>query len=204
MKDIYIKEAIERAWHNEPARANLSKLAQSAVPELQKLFPKFEQIAFYTPNIEASKDVYRYLGCKTWMDDTVTARGRVGQREQKEPNTIINVATLAFNYDLGIELELIKYNAGMNWHRKAGRIEDDGHCSVPFLSHMAYHTEGMADEKKRLLNSGFHIVQDVRTISHTSVPLMESGRRYNYVIFATRDVLGFDVKVIERIEPVKG
>jgi hypothetical protein len=165
---------------------------------VQGLLPKFDQVAFYVPSIEDAKRNYRILGCTEWTDDVVTAVGTVGKEKD-----CTNVARLAFNYQLNTELELIRYSAGRNWHQEAnGRphVGEDGSCAAAFMSHMSYHVENMYDEVSRLTKFGFKVVQDVKTISHTNQYLLSTGRKYNYVIFDTRAMLGFDLKLIKRLE----
>lgn len=166
-----------------------------------------QQVAFYVPDMDRAKQAYRALGCKTWTDDIVTAQGKVhdgtfdDNGQIKWPKTIINVAHLAFNYELGTEIELIHYSAGANWHFAKGRIDADGQCSVPFASHMSYHVDDMPGEVLKFTRAGLRVIQDVRTVSHTNPYLVKNGRRYNYVVFDSRGILGFDVKLIKRLDP---
>lgn len=198
MKIETIQQAVVRAWnsyHQASKKQIDSKVADAISQEVNGLFPKFEQIAFYTPDMEAAKKQYALLGCKYWTEDIVTAKGQVGQTKD-----VINVAHLAFNYDLGTELELIRYEAGINWHNIERRVEGDGNCVASFLSHMSYHVDDMAAEQSRLVKLGFRLIQYVQTISHTAQHLKENRRTYKYAIFDTRRALGFDIKLIERIE----
>lgn len=168
----------------------------------QKLaLPKIEQIAFYTNDIDNAKLMYGQMyGVKDWKEDIVTARGRVWCPTGGEFGNggyelgVVNVAHLCFNYDLGFELELIKYESGMNWHANGRRIGDI------FPSHMAYHVEDMQKEVKRYEGAGLRVAQEVKTLSHTNEYLLTTGRKYHYVIFDSRNVLGFDLKLIKRIE----
>lgn len=165
---------------------------------VQGLFPKFEQIGFYTSDIAGTKKQYEGLGCKTWVDDTVVARGFVadGNLAGGDANDVYNVAHLAFNYDLGTELELITYKSGTNWHLAGGRVAP--YRTDPFLSHMSYHTQDMDTEIDRL--KSFKIAQRVDTLLHTNPFLVECGRLFKYCVFDTRKLLGFDVKIIQRVE----
>ncbi len=166
-----------------------------AIAAISAMFPRFTQVAFYTYNITSTKGYYWNLGCRNWIDDTVTAEGYIGGNKNKETN----VAQLAFNYDLGVELELITYLAGNNWHKHCGRLESDS----AFPSHMSYHVTGAerAELTRKFVKCGWPIVQDVTTISHTNNALISSGKRYRYVVFNSRVNIGFDIKLIERIEP---
>jgi len=168
---------------------------------------KIEQVAIYTPNIDQTIEEYRRrLGLKDWKLDMVMAEGRVlnpseaiTAPDEQQYTKGVNVAKLAFNYEQGFEFELIQYVAGPNWHEAAGRI-GNGWCREPFASHMSYHIEDMAGEMTRYINAGFRVAQEVRTVSHTSEHLLSIGRKYHYVIFDSRRVLGYDIKLIKRIE----
>lgn len=193
--DEAIREAIPAGFFPNEYEALKGKLFP--------LVPKFEQIAFYAPDMNLTKSMFSLLGCREWVNDTVTAKGTIGT--EHAPNQLlnaVNVADLSFNYDLRIELELIRYVAGANWHnfRNPHRVNEDGSAIAPFLSHMSYHVEDMAGEKMKYLRAGFHIIQDVQTLTHTNPFLQETKRRYNYVIFDTVSQLGFDLKLIKRIE----
>lgn len=192
-----IIDNLQKSWTDSVVpSAIIDAMAEGILP----LFPKFEQIAFYAPQPEAMKRMYRHLGCSNWIDDTVTAKGIVGDGKTET----INVADLSFNYDLGIELELIRYRAGPNWHQLRDAVDNYGDCVAPFLSHMSYHVEDMAAEKARFNTYGFKVIQDVRTISHTNPALTASGQKYRYVIFDTSRALGFDIKLIKRLPLAEG
>ncbi len=165
------------------------------------VFPKFDQIAFYVPDMDAAKRAYRALGCDTWVDDMVTAQGKIGVvKDSRKHPTEVNVAHLAFNYQLGIELELIQYKAGNNWHQVGGRVDEANSCAHPFASHMSWHTEDIAVEHSAFESKGLHVIQDVVTLSHTNPHLVESGRKYRYIIFDSRNLIGFDLKLIQRVD----
>jgi hypothetical protein len=58
----------------------------------------------------------------------------------------------------------------------------------------------MAIWKERMESESIPIIQEVYTQSHTNPFLLENGRRYHYVIFDTQRLLGFDLKLIRRID----
>lgn len=159
------------------------------------LLKKIEQIAFHTNDIDHTKDQYYPLGIRKWESDIVTAKGtlHISEYGDTEIREITNVARLEFNYDMEVELELIQYLAGDNWHSYQRR-------TGTFQSHMSYHVEDMQFEVQRLKNAGLRVIQEVKTLSHTNPHLLQNGRKYHYVIFDSRDKLGFDLKLIKRIE----
>lgn len=151
-----------------------------------------EQIALCPPNPERARALLGALGLKNWVEDTVVAAGKVWG----EPGT--NVAQLAFNYEntrpdcKPLELEVLHYTAGRNWMARRG----------PSVSHLGMHcTEEELDAfRRRFADLDIQVAQEVFTESHTNPFLLGNGRKYQYVIFDTRDVLGVDLKFIVRRE----
>ncbi len=163
---------------------------------------KIEQIAI------ASKDPLALItalnavfGLKegSWVHDLVTAQGKVFGVEA------INVAQLHFNYDLGFELEVLRYEAGNNWHNQRNKHpnedQEEDWLLPNVLSHIGFHVTEieMVDWRNKMLRLGFNIAQDVTTISHTN-PAIAGKRKYRYVVFDSIDKLGFDLKLIQRID----
>ena len=152
---------------------------------------KIEQIAFGCKNPEKVIQLLSALGLKNWICDVVIATGTIfGQ-----PGT--NKAHLYFNYDLGFELELLKYDNGLNWHEAR-----DSNCyeGEPFLSHLGYHVseKELSNVKAIMKIQNIPIIQEVFTNSHTNKAI-KGRRKYHYVIFDTRSLYGFDLKLIKRI-----
>jgi len=149
---------------------------------------KIEQIAFTGPSIKDLKYTFSLLGVDEWVQDTVTAKGKVFGDDAT------NVAELHFNYQMGFELELLEYKEGNNWlaHR-----DTDG----PQLSHMGLHVtrSQMENIKRDMYKAKIYIAQEVITQNHTNPGVQ--GRTYHYVVFDSRKRLGFDLKLIERIAP---
>jgi hypothetical protein len=125
-------------------------------------------------------------GIKDWVEDTVHARGLVCAA------TAENTAKLRFNYDsfAGKELEVLQYIAGENW------LQDfDG----AIVSHIGMHcSEHDLQHWFALMGRyGIAVIQEVFTDSHTN-PAIKDERRYHYVIFNTRGLIGTDMKFIVR------
>lgn len=152
---------------------------------------KMEQVAIATENPEKLIEALITAGVtsENWVRDTVTAEGTVFGEET------VNVANLYFNYDLGFELEILKYREGKNWHEKRKPVDGSN-----FLSHMGRHVDSleMARIKKDMELKGIGIAQEVYTLNHEN-PAIKGKRKYHYVVFDSRGVLGFDLKLIERI-----
>ena len=144
------------------------------------------------PNPERAIKFLRILGLETWVQDHVVAGGKVFG----EPGR--NEADLAFNYESTrpegkpLELEVLHYTSGPNW--VAGR--------EPMVSHLGMHctAEELNDFRQKFSALGVRVAQEVFTESHTNPFLLETGRRYQYVIFDTRGILGVDLKFIVRRE----
>jgi len=148
---------------------------------------KIEQIALCVANPAAAKALLTKLGAGEWANDHVVATGRV----KGVGGT--NEADLAFEYDMltdAKELEVLKYTDGRNW------MEREPDC----VSHLGMHCTAAELEEFRavLTQEGIPVVQEVRTLSHTN-PAIRFSRRYHYVIFGTRPILGVDLKFIVRL-----
>lgn len=144
---------------------------------------KIDQLAYIAYNDEDERRIKEALGLLNadWTEDEVVASGTV----RGVPG--VNKAKLLFNYDMGIEVEILRYIEGPNYasHLVAGRI-----C------HVGIHA--VAGQPAPTFNAP--IVQQVKTRSHTNEFLLKTGRRYQYTIYDTFSTLGAYMKVIERIE----
>lgn len=160
---------------------------------------KIDQLAFaaYSDEDEAAIKKQFRLTDADWVEDQVVASGYVrGARNAGEPRgESINVAKLLFNYDLGVELEILRYTKGHNYVAQAG-------IKPCHLCHIGAHVE-----KGKELPISFRewalacpVVQQVETKTHTNAFLVETGRRYRYTIYDTKPLLGVFFKVIERLE----
>ncbi len=146
---------------------------------------RIEQVALCPNDPVAARELLEAMGIGPWTDDVVVATGTVGGW------AATNVATLGFNYSAlsGNELELLYYTQGDNWMAGAeGRVSHIGtHCTE--------------EELKRWMEffaaRNIFIAQEVHTDSHTN-PAIKDSRRYHYVVFDTRSILGVDVKFIVR------
>ena len=153
-----------------------------------------EQIALNPPNPVEARKLLTALGMDEWVHDHVVAVGFVNGTDG-----LRNEADLAFNYQntrpegKPLELEILNYTNGANW--MAGR--------PPSVSHLGMHCteEELEQFATKLFNEmGIKIAQAVMTQSHTNPFLLETGRKYKYVIFDTRHILGVDLKFIVRRE----
>jgi hypothetical protein len=163
-------------------------LALPAPKEKPTPSPYFiEQVALACKNPDKLKHALRVIGLTEWATDEVVTRGRVFGGDVVE-----TPATLNFNYQLGnFEFELLTYhNEDDNW---LGRHEQEAG-----LSHMGLHVPDIDAAVALLVEAGYKIAQEVRTISHTN-PHIKDSRRYRYMILDTREHFGFDLKLIQRL-----
>lgn len=164
---------------------------------MQKFQFQIEQIALSIDQSRknAAMALLADLGMTEWHKDTVVAAGSVGLSPGQT-----NTAELAFNYQVGgkeklLELELLNYTEGDNFVRRALA----GTEASSIVTHIGMHvTAEQLEEVWRIMQGhGISTSQVVRTQSHTN-PVIKDSRRYTYAIFATRDLIGVDLKFIVR------
>ena len=151
-----------------------------------------EQVALCPKNPAAAVNLLKQLGLDNWVHDHVVAGGKVYGDPGK------NSADLAFNYESTrpdgkpLELEVLHYTSGPNWMA----------TRPPMVSHLGMHctTEELEQFRRKFSDMGIKVAQEVLTETHTNPFLLEQKRKYQYVIFDTRDILGVDLKFIVRRE----
>jgi hypothetical protein len=156
---------------------------------------KLDQLAFYCSTTIAAEELMADLGLSeaTWTYDTVTGNSKVTQGYSITGG--VNVAELSFNYDLGIELEIIRYIDGPHWHPPAMMA---GHR---FFSHVGAHLD---DGEPFPSMPHSRLVQETFTVSHTNAYLTDPnstafGRKYHYRIHEIGP--NTYIKFIRRIHP---
>lgn len=144
---------------------------------------KIDQLAYIAYNDADERNIKTALGMldADWIEDEVVASGTV----RGVPG--VNKAKLLFNYDMGVEVEILRYIDGPNYasHLVAGR-----------MCHVGIH----AATGQPAPTFDAPIIQQVKTRSHTNEFLLKTGRKYQYTIYDTFQALGVYMKVIERIE----
>jgi hypothetical protein len=150
-----------------------------------------EQIAIAPKDPVAAKKLLEDIGAVSWSEDHVSAEGAVFGRHGS------NEADLSFNYDIfaGKEFEILNYTIGDNWMDDISRGRDS-------VSHLGMHcsAEDLIKWRAFFAERKILVAQEVFTTSHTN-PVIAGKRKYNYVIFSTKDILGVDLKFIVRIDP---
>lgn len=146
---------------------------------------KIDQVAYISHSETDTRRIKEALGLQDaeWVEDICVARGTVRGKPSE------NKARLLFNYDMGIEVEILQYLEGDNYasNLSGGRI-----C------HIGIHSTVRPGPDVPTFPG--RIVQQVETLTHTNPFLIETGRQYRYTIFDTLGTLGVYTKVIERLE----
>lgn len=154
---------------------------------------KIDQLAFIARNDTDEMLIKRFLRLDKadWTEDHVVAKGYVRGVEGEAENT----AKLLFNYDLGVEVEILRYTDGPNYPEIGGVPSGN-------LAHIGMHVEKGSSVPEGLQDFVFAVpmIQQVITQSHTNEFLLSTGRRYRYTIYDTKPLFGVYLKVIERIE----
>ena len=151
---------------------------------------KFHQVAVYHIRPDTAVHEWAGMGYSNWVSDVATLIGTEwGHRSEK-------VGEMWFNYDiLPMELEYVHYSTTTR-HSGDGRT---GH--IPFISHMSTYVEDVDDTVKRI--SEEHDVEPYhkfQTSGHLNPSVKERGLTFREAIYDTRHLLGFDIKLIQRIE----
>lgn len=165
------------------------------LPEMSPLqgLLKIDQLAFIARSDTEETLIKRFLRLDKadWVEDYVVAEGYVRGHEGTQSNR----AKLLFNYDLGVEVEILRYIEGPNY-------PDEGAVPSGHLAHIGYHVEKGQKIPEPLDGFMFSapVIQQVVTKTHTNEFLITTGRRYRYTIYDTKPMFGVYMKVIERLE----
>jgi hypothetical protein len=150
---------------------------------------KIEQLALNPKNTGDAFLLMQLLGMTEWTHDSASAKGTVFGAPTE------NVGQLSFNYDSKpLELEILSYSSGRNW------LQAHNSDRESIASHIGMHctAEELSEWHKRLTDFGVRVAQEVTTTNHTN-PNVPKDRRYKYVIYDTRDIIGVDLKFIVRL-----
>jgi len=156
---------------------------------------KMDQVAYLVHSREEGDKLKAKLGLdkSAWLEDIVTARSWVWSAKGTKER-LINIAQLQFNYSMGIELEILRYLSGPNWHAAKNPLAKQEFS----ISHIGIHLDDMEDFPKA---PGL-LVQETWTQKHTSEFLTTGpgkGRLYHYRIYELTP--GSYIKYIKRIRP---
>ena len=163
---------------------------------------EFEQVAIATRSKDTQSRILgflKHMGYEDQAHDRVIAKGTVRAAPSKLP--VENRAHLGFVYGfIPHEFEVLHYVPGEGPHWLASYLPHNG---APIFSHVGAHVDDVDEATKTWVSQGFSIVQQVETVSHTNPFLIENGRTFRYAVVGTRQLLGFDIKFIQRLEKPK-
>lgn len=155
---------------------------------------KIDQIAYYATSQEQELAIKKTFGLQNakWIEDFVEGNATVYGNQCK------SLGRLQFNYDLGIELEILMYEKDtFHWHKAQSNwanYADDIH-----LSHVGIHLDDDEDFPAIQGFQGWHLVQELFTTGHTNPYVVEKKRRYHYKIYQNGTAPNF-LKYIKRLE----
>lgn len=151
---------------------------------------KLDQIAYYAHSSDQAEEIKRLFNLvqdTVWVQDIVHGHCELHQNGRK----LSSSGRLQFNYNLGIELEILTYFDNNHWHYGHSYF----HTGQPFLSHHGFHLED--DEPFPELAAP--LVQEMFTRQHTNAYVTSRNRTYHYRIHDTRPWTGVFSKFIKRI-----
>jgi len=148
---------------------------------------KFHQVAIYTLDPMAAVAAWQRMGYTEWSRDTALLIG------QDRGHLVSKRAIMMFNYDIiPMEFEYVSYMGPRN--RADSR---DG--SVPFISHLSTMVEDVDETAATLLaDHGLAPYHQFVTRDHTN-PHVLGKKRFKEAIYDTAGLLGFDIKLIQRV-----
>lgn len=155
---------------------------------------KLDQIAYYAHNEAQVKTIKESMGLQKgeWIEDV--AEGSVGVlRWCGDWEKGRSKGHLRFNYDIGIELEILTYLEGPHWHLDRPEFKD----GQSFISHIGFHMDEGEEVPARVKKLGM-LAQVMDTDTHTNDYIVEKGRTYHYEIYFMP--FGPDLKYIWRVE----
>lgn len=149
---------------------------------------KFHQVAIYSANVFESVNMWKDMGYEDWTYDEAILSGT----EWGKPGS--KKAFMAFNYDiLPNELEFVHYSAPTR------HLQDERDGNPPFISHMSVMVDDVQWETLRIFNRfGMKPYHEFLTGHHTN-ERVKGRKRFKEAIYDTRGLLGFDLKLIQRV-----
>lgn len=165
---------------------------------------KIDQIAFYCNTEQAEEIVKATFGLideSKWTKDKAISTNKIYPMHGN-PYACRAVGELQFNYDLGIEFEILRYSSGSSWHNHLPNNIALRGTMLPFISHVGIHLDDGEDFPDNTFMDETHcwrLVQETRTHQHTNQYIVEKRRTYEYKIYES--VPGTYIKYIKRHEP---
>lgn len=155
---------------------------------------KLDQLCVYCGTEDDADDAKVTLGLQdaVWVRDEV--EGLVWVKDRHGIITTgVSKGILQFNYDTGMEYELLTYVGGPNWHDLHNLNQERAR-----IGHVGYHLEDGEEFPERWHGD---MVQEMFTQVHSNPKVLEAKRKYHYRIYDTVGTLGYYSKVIRRLGP---
>ena len=154
---------------------------------------KIDQIAIAIREPKGFEELKEKFGLKEWTDDIVTSLSIIGDPKNGHAKAVTNKAHLRFNYELGIELEVLQYLEGESFHDNNPMNQ-----SRFFFSHIGIHV----DDAEPMPDLDLPLLQETFTREHTNKFFTDPqsrgyGRKYHYRIYQLAP--GVIVKYIKRM-----
>lgn len=155
---------------------------------------KLDQLCVYCGTEDDADDAKVTLGLQdaVWVRDEVLGYVSVKDRAGNW-TTGVSEGILQFNYDTGMEYELLTYTSGPNWHDLHNLNQERAR-----IGHVGYHLEDGEEFPEHWQDL---MVQEMFTSRHSNPKVLEAKRNYHYRIYDTVDTLGYYSKVIRRLGP---
>jgi len=150
---------------------------------------KLDQIAYYAHDEHQVLELKSSFGLQDseWIEDVASGTVKTGIDSGRSEGL------LRFNYDLGIELEILTYLSGPHWHEQRPEYREGS----TFLSHIGFHMDEGEEVPEEVKTKGW-LAQIMDTDSHTNDYIVSRKRTYHYEIYGMPS--GPDRKYIWRIE----
>lgn len=164
-------------------------------------WPEFHQVAIHVSEgrHDLAVNMLVMLGHLEWVYDRATLVGEVWDPAEEEMVPTRIEGQMSFNYSVlgGKELEILSYR-GRSHHALAGT---DLANPTGFISHMSTHVEDVDQMSAALIErygGDVRVVHRFETFNHRN-PAIVGKKRFKEVVLGTRRIIGFDVKLIQRL-----
>jgi hypothetical protein len=163
---------------------------------------KMDQIAYFCYSEKAESKLKRTL-CLIdgWIEDYVICDNMIYPLNGVQYVSRA-VGRLQFNYNLGVELEILRYDSGSSWHNHLPTKMALQSTFLPIISHIGIHLDDNENfpDMGNMIELGWRLVQQTKTLSHSNPYIVEKKRTYEYQIWET--IPGTYLKYIKRIHKV--
>lgn len=171
----------------------------------------FHQVAMYCPGgvtqAEEAVDFWVYQGYDNWHHDTSLLVGNYSEEYANKHNNDLGHPSLGqvqtkahmwFNYDImhKMELEFLAYENVRGRHRWSHL----GLAHEPLITHMSTYVDDVKVEARKMKRFfGVDPYHRFITTNNTN-PAVRGKKRFIECIFGVRSIIGYDVKLIEKVD----